>query len=229
MPPPRRRAKGAGAVTFLASLLHRLPEVFPDDDITPGMLESSGIAALVHPLRDDVVGDVGRVLWVLLGSVGFILLIACANVANLFLVRAEGRQREVAIRCALGAERRDIASALLVESAVLGLASGACGLVLAAAGVRLLLSIGPETVPRLEEIGIDGGVLAFTVAISLLRPREDEATNDVLPSTVWSSVDGVAVPLPIRPTVRQIKNGQGLTPSPVCDYRSPWSTRRFAP
>ncbi len=151
----------------LSALIHRLPEVFPDDDITPGMLENAGIASLVHPLRDDVVGDVGRVLWVLLGSVGFILLIACANVANLFLVRAEGRQREVAIRSALGATRADVAGAYLAESAVLGLLGGALGLALAAAGVRALLSVGPDTVPRLEEIAVDGGVLAFTAAISL--------------------------------------------------------------
>ncbi len=155
------------AAAELSALIHRLPEAFPDDDITPGMLESTGIAALVHPLRDDVVGDVGGVLWILLGSVGFILLIACANVANLFLVRAEGRQREAAIRSALGAGRRDLAGTFLAESTVLGLAGGALGLVLAAAGVRAFVAIGPDTIPRLAEIGIDGGVLAFTAAVSL--------------------------------------------------------------
>ncbi len=152
----------------LSALIYRLPEVYPDDDITPGMLESTGIAAMIHPLRDDVVGDVGGVLWLLLGSVGFILLIACANVANLFLVRAEGRQREVAIRSALGARRVDVAGAFFAESTVLGVAGGALGLALAAAGVRAFVAIGPDTVPRLEEIGIDGGVLAFTAVISLL-------------------------------------------------------------
>ncbi len=155
------------AAAELSTLVHRLPELFPSEEITAGMIEGVGLAALVHPLRDDVVGDVGRVLWVLLGSVGFILLIACANVANLFLVRAEKRQREVAIRSALGAQRSDIAGAFLVESALLGLAGGFIGLALAAAGVRVLTSLGPGTVPRLENIGIDGGVLAFTAAISL--------------------------------------------------------------
>lgn len=155
------------AAVELSTLIHRLPDVFPDDHISPGMLESAGMAALVHPLRDDVVGDVGSVLWVLLGSVGFILLIACANVANLFLVRAEGRQREIAIRSALGARRGDIAGAFLAESMMLGLGGGVLGLALAAVGVRAFVTIGPESVPRLQEIAVDGGVLAFTALISL--------------------------------------------------------------
>ncbi|MCP3960229.1 MAG: ABC transporter permease [bacterium] len=164
----RPDATPAAAEADLSALIHRLPEEFPDDDITPGMLKNAGIAALVHPLRDDVVGDVGKALWLLLGAVGFILLIACANVANLFLVRAEGRQREVAIRTALGATRRNVVLAFLTESIVLAIAGGALGLALAAAGIRVFLAIGPQSIPRLEAIGIDGGVLAFTVAISFL-------------------------------------------------------------
>ncbi len=156
----------ADAAADLTSLIPRLPEEYGDGDVTAGMLENARMAAMVHPLRDDVVGDVGGVLWILLGSVGVILLIACANVANLFLVRAEGRQQELAVRTALGASRGDTAFAFLAESTVLSLAGGALGLVFAGAGVRLLLALSPD-IPRLEEIGVDGAVLGFTLALSL--------------------------------------------------------------
>jgi putative ABC transport system permease protein len=156
------------AARELSALVWRIPEQFPQTDITRGMIESSKLAVLVHPLRDDVVGKVAPILWVLLGSVGCILLIACANVANLFLVRAEARQRDVAVRNALGATRGDIARLFLSESAALSLAGGGLGLALAAAGVRLLVHLGPQGIPRLEEIGVDGTVLAFTVLLSLL-------------------------------------------------------------
>ena len=89
----------------------------------------------VRPLSEDVIGDVGRVLWILLGTVGIVLLIACANVANLFVVRAEGRRQELAVRAALGASRGRLARALLTESVTLGLAGGLLGLVLARAGI----------------------------------------------------------------------------------------------
>jgi putative ABC transport system permease protein len=114
------------------------------------------------------VGDIGRYLWVLLAGVGLILLIACANVANLFLVRAEGRQREVAVRTAIGASRAEIARVFLSESLVLSLLGGVLGLALAAAGVRLLLALQPPGIPRLDEIGIDGTVVAFTFLLSVL-------------------------------------------------------------
>jgi predicted permease len=105
------------------------------------------------------------VFWVLLGTVGIVLLIACANVANLFLVRAEGRQRELAVRTAMGADLRRIARELLLESVTLGIAGGALGLLLAFAGVRLLIAMGPESIPRLEEISIDPSVLVFTLGV----------------------------------------------------------------
>ncbi len=152
----------------LSALARRIPEEFPDEQITAGMIESAKFASTVNPLRDDVVGEVERVLWVLLGSVGVILLIACANVANLFLVRAEARQREVAVRTALGATRGRIARAFLGESAVLALAGGVLGVALAATGLRVLLAIGPEGIPRLQEVGLDAPVLGFALVLSLL-------------------------------------------------------------
>jgi predicted permease len=155
------------AAKDLSALVWRIPEEFKGGDITRGMIENSKLAVLVHPLRDDVVGDVERVLWILLGSVGLILLIACANVANLFLVRAEGRQREVAVRTALGASRGAIARVFLAESLALALLGGALGLGLAAAGVRLLVRLEPQGIPRLAEIGVDARVLGFTVLLAI--------------------------------------------------------------
>jgi predicted permease len=136
--------------------------------ISLGMLEEAGFAGNAHSLKEDVVGDVGSTLWVLLGTVAMVLLIACANVANLFIVRAEGRQREMAVRTAMGAGRRQVAGQLLLESAVLGLLGGVAGLALAFLGLKALVALGPESLPRLSSIGIDPTVLGFTVIISLV-------------------------------------------------------------
>jgi putative ABC transport system permease protein len=136
--------------------------------LTLGMLREARFGALVRPLKEDVVGDLGSVLWLLLGTVAIVLLIACANVANLFIVRAEGRQREIAVRTAIGAGRAKIASQILMESLVLGTGGGVAGLALAFGGLRLLVALGPESLPRLNEIGMDPLVLGFTVAISLV-------------------------------------------------------------
>jgi putative ABC transport system permease protein len=120
------------------------------------------------PLKQVLVGDVSRTLWVLMGALGLLLLIACANVANLLLARAEGRQRELAIRAALGASRSRISGELLVESTLLGLLGGIAGLLLAWQGLHLLVAAGPANLPRLDEIGIDSTVLLFTFALSVL-------------------------------------------------------------
>ncbi|HEX6901330.1 MAG TPA: ABC transporter permease [Thermoanaerobaculia bacterium] len=152
----------------LSQLVWRIPEEYTDSGINKGMIESAKLHIVATSLRDDTVGEAERALWILLGSVGCILLIACANVANLFLVRAEGRQREMAVRAALGGTRRDVAGLFLSEGALLGLLGGAVGLGLAAAGVRLLVSLRPPGIPRLEEIGVDLTVFAFTVLLSLL-------------------------------------------------------------
>ena len=136
--------------------------------LTLGMLQEVQFAGRVRPLREDVVGDVGSVLWVLLGTVGIVLLIACANVANLFIVRAEGREREIAVRTAMGAGRGKITGQLLMESTVLGVAGGAAGLLLAFGGLEVLVALGPESLPRLHEIRLEPIVLAFTGTISVL-------------------------------------------------------------
>ncbi len=122
----------------------------------------------VRVLADDAVGDVGRVLWVLMGTIGMVLLIACANVANLFLVRADTRQTELAVRAALGAGRWRIARTLLAESLALGLAGGLVGVGLAAATVRVVRVIAPSALPRITDIAIDPTVLLFAAALSVM-------------------------------------------------------------
>lgn len=148
-------------------LIPRSVENFPGG-LTLSMLREARFGADVHPLKDDVVGDLGRMLWVLLGTVSIVLLIACANVANLFLVRAEGRAREVAVRTAMGASRGDVARQFLAESVVLGLLGGAGGLILAHGGIRLLLATAPDTLPRVREITVDPAVWVFTLGVSVL-------------------------------------------------------------
>ena len=151
----------------LSRILPELPRAFPGG-ITSKMLEDTRMSALVHPLREDVAGDMARVLWILLAVAGCVLLIACANVANLFMVRAEGRARDIAVRTALGADRGDIIRHFLGDSVLLGFLGGAGGLVLAYVAVRALVAFGPAELPRLEAIRVDGGVIIFTAAISLL-------------------------------------------------------------
>jgi putative ABC transport system permease protein len=121
-----------------------------------------------RPLKQDVVGRVRSGLWVVMGTIGIVLLIACANVVNLFLVRTEGRRKELAVRAALGAGRGQIVRELLTESLLLGLAGGLLGLVVALGVVKLLVAAGPASLPRLDEIAIDGRVLWFALAVSLV-------------------------------------------------------------
>jgi predicted permease len=125
------------------------------------------INPVVRPLQGDLVGSVASALWVLMGAIGAVLLIACANIANLTLVRADARRPELAMRAALGANPRRIARELLVESFVLGTAGGALGVLLAYVGLLGLIAIGPSDLPRLNEIAVYPPVLAFAVAVSL--------------------------------------------------------------
>ena len=120
------------------------------------------------PLRDEMLGDVRTPLYVLLGAVGFVLLIACANVANLLLARAAGRQKEIAIRSAMGARPLRLIRQLLVESLLLAAAGGGLGLLLSVWGTELLVKLGPDTIARAGAIGVDTRVLGFTLVVSLL-------------------------------------------------------------
>ncbi len=131
------------------------------------IFENAGLAVDIHPLKGDVVGDIGDVLWVLMGSIGVVLLIACANVANLLLVRVEGRRQELAIRSALGAGWKRIAADLLFESVVLGLLGSLLGLGLAYAALQALIAMAPTGLPRLQEIGLDLPTLLFTLGLAL--------------------------------------------------------------
>ena len=165
-----RLAPGATVTQANTDLERMIPmaiELFPGP-FNLGMLDQAQFGPLVRPLKQDVIGDIGNVLWVLLGTVAIVLLIACANVANLFIVRAEGRQREMAVRTVMGAERGQIVRQLLTESVVLGLAGGVTGLAIAFWGLKLLVAMGPESLPRLSEIGVDPLVLGFTAVISVV-------------------------------------------------------------
>ncbi len=132
------------------------------------MFEEAKLQANARLLKADVIGDVGSALWLLMGTIAMVLLIACANVANLLLVRAEGRQQELAVRAALGASRGRLAYELLAESVVLGLVGGVAGLGLAYAAVRALIALSPGNLPRLDNISIDATVLLFTFAVSII-------------------------------------------------------------
>ena len=153
-----------------ADVARMFPLVFEkfQGGLTFDMAKDAQFGPKIHPLKEDAVGDVGNVLWVLLGTVAMVLLIACANVANLFLVRAEGRQQELAVRIAMGADRSQVARELLFEATALGLMGGLLGLALAYGGIRLLIALGPESIPRLQAITVNPSVLLFTLVISVL-------------------------------------------------------------
>lgn len=159
----------AQANADLARLIPTLTDRFPlPQGFTKKMFDDAKLGPLVRPLDVDVVGDIGSMLWILLGTVGLVLLVACANVANLFLVRAESRQQELAIRLALGAETRRIAWELLSETLLVAILGGIVGVALAYGGIQLLLYLQPAQLPRLNEITLDPVVLAFTLMLSVL-------------------------------------------------------------
>jgi predicted permease len=167
-----RLKPGVNIARASADFSRLIPVVFRSFPAPEGfslkLFEDARMAPNIRPLKQDVVGDIGGVLWLLMGSIAMVLLIACANVANLLLVRMEGRRQELAIRSALGAGWKQIAADLLFESAVLGLAGSAMGLALAFGALRALVAIAPSSLPRVHEIGIDFPVLWFTFCVSLL-------------------------------------------------------------
>jgi predicted permease len=154
-----------------ADIARMLPSVERSFPPPPGfsakLFDDAHIAPNLRTLKNHVIGDVGSTLWVLMGSLGLVLLIACANVANLLLVRVEGRRQELAVRSALGASPYRIATDLLLESLILGILGSALGLGLAYAALRILVAIAPAGIPRINEIGIDGPALLFTFCLAI--------------------------------------------------------------
>ncbi|HSG49299.1 MAG TPA: ABC transporter permease, partial [Longimicrobiales bacterium] len=154
-----------GVASELAGFITRLDEIFPES-AAPAFLREVNLQARVASLKESVVGDVRATLWVLLGTVGFVLLIACANVANLLLVRAEGRQRELALRVAVGAGRRQIVRWFMAESVILTGLGATVGVLLAGFAVGAVLRFVPADLPRLAEVAVDLRVLAFTGVVA---------------------------------------------------------------
>jgi predicted permease len=149
---------------LLPIAIHSFPA---PEGFSAAIFDQAKIEPDLHPLKKDVIGDIGNVLWVLMASIALVLLVACANVANLLLVRVEGRRQELAVRSALGAGRAHITAGLLLESLVLSLAGCTIGLGLAYGALRVLVAKAPTGLPRLNEIGINIPVLLFTVGITL--------------------------------------------------------------
>jgi predicted permease len=167
----------------MESITHNLALAFPDSD--------KGISAKLVPLKQQIVGQVRPFLLLLLGAVGFVLLIACVNVANLLLARATGRTREFAIRGALGAGQGRIVRQLLTESVLIALVGGLLGMLLAAWGTSVALGVLPSVLPRAEEIGLDSRVLLFTTAISVLAGMLSGITPAVLKTSKLNVYDAL--------------------------------------
>ena len=150
----------AQAQSEMSTIQSRLDRLYANDNRDLGIF--------VEPLKQAIVGDVGQILTLLSGAVGLVLLIACANVANLLLARAAGRNREFAIRSALGASRAHVARQLITESVLLSLAGGSLGIAIAFLGIKSVLVAMPDVLPRGEDVRVNAAVLLYTLAVSLL-------------------------------------------------------------
>jgi predicted permease len=182
----------ADIARMLPIWLNAWPE--PPGALNRKAIEGWRIAPAVEPLKDDVVGHVVSMLWVLMATIGMVLLIACANVANLMLVRSEGRRREFAVRTALGAGRGRIAREVFVESLVLAVIGGALGLGIAFAGLQLVVATAPATLPRVEDISIDPRVLGFAAIVSLVS----SLLFGIVPAIRHTSHEGSLLGLPAK-------------------------------
>ena len=154
----------ADVARMIGIALAKLP---PPEGMSIKMMEDARLAPKVRPLLDDLVGDTGKSLWVVMATIGIVLLIACANVANLLLVRTEGRAQELAVRAAIGAGRGRLAREMLAESLLLGLLGGAAGIAFAVAALKLVLTLNPARLPRLDLIAVDATSLVFTLVVSV--------------------------------------------------------------
>ncbi|HEY2822737.1 MAG TPA: ABC transporter permease [Candidatus Acidoferrum sp.] len=153
----------------VARMLPIVMNAFPaPEGFSLKLFENAHIGPNIRPLKQDVIGDIGNVLWIVMASIGLVMLIVCANVANLLLVRVESRRQELALRAALGAGRGRIAGELFLESAILGFIGSIVGLALAYLGLKILVSVAPDNLPRIHEIGIDGPVLLFTLLVAFI-------------------------------------------------------------
>jgi predicted permease len=154
-----------------ASVLPRVAELYPTfarGMSTKMVMDQAKPTPLLVPLKDDMVGDISRTLWMVAATAILVLVVTCANVANLLLVRADGRHRELSVRAALGAGQRRILVHFFAESGILAAISAAFGLLVATVAIRLLVRAGPAEIPRLSEIGVDGAVVAFTVVVAFV-------------------------------------------------------------
>jgi predicted permease len=156
------------AATHLEPLVRRAIDEYIQSANYRAFLTDGRFRPMVHSMKEDVIGSVREPLWILLGTAAMVLLVACGNVANLCLVRAEARQRELAVRIALGGRRARLVRKLLVESFVLSSIGAALGVAFAAAAVPLLLQLAPDTIPRLDEVRVDGRVLLFAAASAIV-------------------------------------------------------------
>ena len=177
------------ARTEITSLIEDLSRIVPNQ---------RGLISTAIPLQESLVGRIARALWTLMAAVALVLLVACANVANLFLVRSETRQREVAIRRALGAGRRSVARYFFAESALLSVVGGVLGFLLAWGGIQLLVAFGPASLPRLEEVRLDIITVGFTIGLTILAT----AVFGVIP---------VLRLAPVAPTLHE--NGRSQSPT----------------